>query len=56
MTPAEREKYNRYSMICWEVAQETSRVTKEDPVTIYRRQMLQYAERFNKKEDNDETT
>lgn len=56
MTPEERDKYNRYSMICWEVAQETSRVTKEDPVTIYRRQMLQYAERFNKKEDNNETT
>jgi hypothetical protein len=56
MTPEEREKYNRYSTICWEVAQETSRVTKEDPVTIYRRQMLQYSERFNKKEDNNETT
>ena len=54
MTPEEKDRYNRYSKICWEVAQETSRVTKEDPVTIYRRQKQQYADRM--RGDKDETT
>jgi lipopolysaccharide export system protein LptC len=46
MTPEQRERYDRHSNVCWQIATETSVVTKEDPVLIYRRLMDKYAHEF----------